>query len=70
MPDTRATDFRQIVIDNTPQTGGLNWRTVIQFATELGGVRQDDDSFAFPDGSRARVEGLHSGNPRVHTEAE
>jgi hypothetical protein len=65
---SQAAQFRRTVIDNKPRTGGLNWRTIIQYATELGGVRSDGDNgdrFAFPDGSYAHVTGLHSGNPRV-----
>jgi hypothetical protein len=64
---TQAAQFRRIVIDNKPNSGGLNWRTVIQYATELGGRRDEaGDRFQFPDGSYAHVTGLHSGSPRVH----
>lgn len=68
---TQAAQFRRAVIDNKPETGAFNWRTVVQYATEFGAYRtsQTDDNggerFEFPDGSRARVIGLHSGNPRV-----
>ena len=63
---TAANDFRLMVINSKPsKTGRLNYRTVIQFATDLGGVRDDDGLFTFKDGSRARVIGLRSGTPHV-----
>lgn len=67
---TQAAQFRRAVIDNKPQGGSIGWRTVIQYATEMGAFRQASDGawaerFDFPDGSHALVRGLMSGSPQV-----
>jgi hypothetical protein len=59
---TLADQFCQVMTENDC----VRWRTVAQYATELGGVLVPfQDSFRFPDGSLANVVELHSGK-RYH----